>query len=350
MVAPVTGPYNRTWVYYGPPTTLGYAPKWVLGQRMWYRQRKPYNLPLETQYILQKVDTFSCSSGVVYAIADVGFTSPDYGTVATARNKAYAKLVEDIGDASLWAVNVAEYKQGIELISKDGLILWKFCRALHHFDFFEAARILKMQKPKGLKATAKAFGNNFLKFHFGWEPLVKDIGAAINTLQDPIPPKRVTGSGRCSAYGRKTNDINGSFITWRDTTVAKTGCEVKVTNPNLHLAQQLGFVNPFAVAWELVPFSFVVDWFVNVGAFLGQMTDFAGLSIEGAYNTVFVLCKGTATGIPTQPSVAYNVTYTSLNVTRGLGILGPTLQVRPWKGVSPVRAATAISLLVQQLR
>lgn len=31
-------------------------------------------------------------------------------------------------------------------------------------------------------------------------------------------------------------------------------------------------LNPFVTAWELVPFSFVVDWFVNVGDWLQSQT------------------------------------------------------------------------------
>lgn len=350
MVAPVTGPFTKSWTYKGPPTTLGYMPVWLTANRTWYRQHKPHNLPLTFQYYAQKVDSFHCSSGIVYTVADIGSLGPSYDGMTHALNKAYTKLVEDIGDASLWAVNVAEYKQGINLIAKDGMILWKFCRALHRFDFPEAGRILSVNIPKGLKPTAKAFGNNFLKFHFGWEPLVKDIGAAVKTLTNPINSKRIVGKGSHRAFGRKTNDLNGCFVTWLDTTKAIAGCTVTVTNPNLYLAQQLGFVNPLAVAWELVPFSFVVDWFVNIGAFLGQMTDFAGLQVTDAFKTTHVLSKGSGSGLPDQPSVAYNVTYTAVYTSRTLGLPSVTLTPRPWKGVSPVRAATAISLLLQQLR
>lgn len=38
-------------------------------------------------------------------------------------------------------------------------------------------------------------------------------------------------------------------------------------------ADQLG-INPFVTAWELIPLSFVVDWFVNVGNWIGYKTHF----------------------------------------------------------------------------
>jgi hypothetical protein len=351
MVAPITGPFTRAVLYKGPPSGLGFFPNWLHRTVTWYRQRKPYNLPLLYTCLCSHVDTFWCTDPNTYTKCDIASIEGPYtGDVASAKSKAYAKLIDDIGDASLWAVNVAEYKQSINLIAQDGIILWRFTRALHRFDFPECGRILKTVVPKGLKPTAKAFGNNFLKFHFGWEPLVKDIGAAISTLENPINSKRIAGKGRAVSTSRTTTDVNGSVVKWIDKTFCHAGCQVTVTNPNLYLAQQLGFINPLAIAWELVPFSFVADWFVNVGAFLGQMTDFAGLSVSNPYTTTFIKSSGSASSIPGRPEVGYTATYTSTYMDRTLTLPGVTLHVRPWKGVSPVRAATAISLLVQQLR
>lgn len=47
-------------------------------------------------------------------------------------------------------------------------------------------------------------------------------------------------------------------------------------HPNLSGANSLGLVNLQALAWELVPMSFVVDWFVNIGDVLRNMTSFYG--------------------------------------------------------------------------
>jgi hypothetical protein len=197
--------------------------------------------------------------------------------------------------------------------------------------------------PKGLKATPKAFANNWLAFHFGWEPLVQDIGAGIKTLSKPYPPRRIFGKGSGTYFSR--NKSAGSFWTYTELdyrSFVKTGATVTVNSPNLFIAQQLGFVNPLSVAWELVPFSFVVDWFVNVGQVLGQMSEFAGLTLSETYLTRFQVAK------------TYEATYygqyqfkEGFHVQRSLNIATAGLKVRPWKGVSTVRGATAISLLVQ---
>jgi len=110
-------------------------------------------------------------------------------------------------------------------------------------------------------------------------------------------------------------------------------------------ASQLGFVNPVSVAWQLVPFSFVVDWFVNVGQFIGSYTDFVGVEQSNPCVTRYQVadCIVSANNRP------YVYEGLSIYVRRTLGIPSPSLKVRPWNGVSPVRAATAIALLIQQL-
>jgi hypothetical protein len=132
------------------------------------------------------------------------------------------------------------------------------------------------------------------------------------------------------------------------------GAVVSVSNPNLAIANQMGFVNPLSVAWEAVPFSFVVDWFSNVGQCLSAMTDFVGFNIERSYTTVFVSLTGEYLDVADVPNrwdlSSYNLNVNQgVTVTRSTGITGPVLKRTPFKGMSVSRGATAISLLVQQL-
>lgn len=43
------------------------------------------------------------------------------------------------------------------------------------------------------------------------------------------------------------------------------------------MLNQLGLANPLATAWELVSYSFVVDWFVPIGPVLNALSARAGL-------------------------------------------------------------------------
>jgi len=291
--------------------------------------------------------------------------SPDYrpDEADLAVNKARLKLVEALGEQSMWAVNLAEAKKSLSLITGPAAGLISCVRKIKRFDFVGATRefnrlhesmrlrsrrnLRPMSVPKGLKATPKAFANNWLAFHFGWEPLVKDIGAGIDTLCKPYPPVKVIGKSKIgpSVF---SNRSSGSFWTanrWVYTSWCRMGCKVTVNNPNLYLAQQLGFVNPLSVVWELVPFSFVVDWFTNVGQILGQMSEFAGLSVTEAYTTRYQIAK-------TDTTIYYGFHQVKEGVylNRSQFLADASLKVRPWKGVSVVRGATAIALLTQMLK
>lgn len=50
-------------------------------------------------------------------------------------------------------------------------------------------------------------------------------------------------------------------------------------NPGLRQLNGLGLLNPALLWWELLPYSFVVDWFLPVGDVLTSLT--AGIGMDG---------------------------------------------------------------------
>jgi len=55
----------------------------------------------------------------------------------------------------------------------------------------------------------------------------------------------------------------------------------KLQGPELAYLNTFGLINPFSIAWELVPWSFAIDWFVPVGATLEAITATVGLDFWG---------------------------------------------------------------------
>jgi hypothetical protein len=329
---------------YSLPTDWGYRSLMFDKGKQWEVQRPPYRDPLPFICSVRRVlaDTEFPSNGVSMA--------PGYDDSLTvlAYNKAYDKLKDRIGDNAAWAVNLAEWKQSVSTIEKRGLQLLAFTRKLKRFDFFGAANELGLGRPPRGVSRRKQFSNNFLEFHFGWEPAIKDIGSSIKILESDFGSKAVKGRATSETLYPYTTGSGSGFYSQlvKFTSHVTIGADVRISNPNLNLASQMGFINPLTVAWELVPFSFVVDWFVNVGAVLGACTDFAGMSLERKYVTRFQETSNQEVwGYGRhQHSVGY---YTRRSVG---SIPGPTLAVRPFKGFSAVRGATAIALLVQQLK
>jgi hypothetical protein len=61
-----------------------------------------------------------------------------------------------------------------------------------------------------------------------------------------------------------------------------------------HLAAflaQTGFTNPINLIWEVIPFSFVWDWFQPIGPWLESFSDFHGLVFLDGYQSLYTKQK-----------------------------------------------------------
>jgi hypothetical protein len=126
-----------------------------------------------------------------------------------------------------------------------------------------------------------------LAITFGIRPLVNDVANAVNRLQrgyQGYPEKSVVRSGKESQI-RGVHSGPGGNNSWSFEATMKTKAKITfvVTNPVFKTLDEVGFLNPLSVAWELVPFSFIVDWFVPIGTFLENVVPPQGVSFVDGY-------------------------------------------------------------------
>jgi hypothetical protein len=290
-------------------------------------------------------------------------------------NKAYGKFADKYKDSAQNANNLLEFNQSTASILKHAKSLRDAVRAAERFDLPGLGKALGVtvsgSKKQRIIKRAKQPADLWLEYHFGWEPLVQDIGNSINVMQGVGKSGSSAGQtvhAHASSSGGYYEDLKGRVgisiryydsgqdsVNWQTSTSMRA--KVKVSSPNVAIANQMGFVNPASVAWEAVPFSFVVDWFANVGQCLSAMTDEFGFQITNAWTTRRILQNRTFQyqlydranpEHELENEERYQAKYFSHS--RAQGIAGPTLQVsNPLKGLGLQRGATAISLLVQQL-
>jgi hypothetical protein len=273
-------------------------------------------------------------------------------------------VVTTSGNSGL-GTTLAEIKQAREMITGRLELLVRFTKAVRGYRFYDAYTILGMHrkiadreawlKSTRLRRSAKSFGNNWLEFHFGWSPLVDDIKQAMEVLTGGLPDFKVFA--RHSKIEQTTINLPGgsplvenrlSIERWIDR--HQVGSYVSVSNPNMWLANRLGLINPLALAWELVPFSFVVDWFANLNDVINSHSDYFGLALKNSYWTETRYLTYTLNRI--RPSISFFENYSTefVAVGRTIGIPGPTLRMRPAKALSWQRGLTAASLLLQRLK
>jgi hypothetical protein len=350
--------------FYWPPDSGGYVRVRGTITRQWDTQSPPYKSTMGYGYQKDMVLNFT-STRPLYAGGypdGIGFVTPNE---TNARNRNYAKMVDKLGNASQWANNLLEARESIDsVVGRAGQLL-SFARNLRKGNFSGAAKALGQPKPstKQMRSLdkAKSFGDQFLEFHFGWVPMVQDIGSALDTLN-----KTDFGSRTLRSSGRITSRSHDRYeggapqyyriVDSTATTTVKSTITTRVTNPNAFLASQLGFVNPLSVAWEAVPYSFVVDWFSNVGQVLASSTDFVGVEISNPCTVVATIASSSQIisgqydgddGHTHDYSSSQNDIY--VRIARSPRFDGPTLEVKPFKGMSVTRGATAIALLLQHL-
>jgi len=205
----------------------------------------------------------------------VTLPEPDPGLSAAVVTEAAAKASQVTWDVLTF---LAEIKESHELVAKTLGNLYEYA--------FRAARRARRNARPG-KSRLKLFADYWLEYRYGWMPLVYDVNDAANALlHERRKGDLIKGKGYRNAPDTvtATHSVNTGTETWYYTDTIeysyqyRSTCYAEVINPVL---ATYGF-NPVATAWEVVPFSFVVDWFVDVGGWIRSlMPEVAGVSYLG---------------------------------------------------------------------
>jgi hypothetical protein len=147
-------------------------------------------------------------------------------------------------------------------------------------------------KPPGGFGSTRDVANGYLQFKYGWKPLLSDIfGVAdesIRIVQNKI--QRISAGSKVRESGPVTvvySSINGSPNVPAMRMRAESsfsGCRIGVIlqiPPSAFRLDRWMSMNPISIGWELIPYSFVVDWVYDIGSYLRNM------ETALLYNTVF---------------------------------------------------------------
>lgn len=220
-----------------------------------------------------------------------GFDWNGRGGVTTASNKALNKLYEQLEQSEALLVAWKERQSALDLVATNVGRLVRVARAVKRRDPKIVRRVLK--RNPAAKDIIKSPSGLWLEYHFAIVPTIMDIHHACGILGYEFPiEKLVASSGASVEYrrGRGTYQWYEDFLF--ETRVKLTG-EIYSLNPNITLASQLGFGQPLSVAWEMTPFSWFVDYFVNVGQLVKNLEPrFPGVQTRNHTTTVLIKSYG----------------------------------------------------------
>lgn len=174
----------------------------------------------------------------------------------------------------------------------------EFSLAVNLLEIREIPRLLTdlptiFKRLKSQKKRYKGVANAHLWYSFGLAPLVSDIKAAVSTLSSlhqrikwfrenegkpvrvrfrkdlskSLCPATTHGSDPTGWWCTRSTSFRASYqahATIRYRTELLNDLELKLRV----LTRNFGLDNPIEWAWERIPFSFILDWFVSIGRFL----------------------------------------------------------------------------------
>ncbi|DAD52312.1 maturation protein, partial [ssRNA phage SRR6960799_9] len=200
----------------------------------------------------------------------------------------------------------------------------------------------------------------WLALHYGWQPLYRDTYSAMNAMEVLSKPPResriIVSRNLTAAY-----DGSQSPSLYTAPGYVQVGKRYYYTmTEELSFPRSVGLTDPASVVWELIPYSFVVDWFVPVGTYLHQLSTIPFLKGRFAVTTKsFSLCRFGENLVPPNPYGDYQRAgggRSTMNFSRSPESSVPPTVPRPnFKGFSALfssatRVGNAIALLSQLVK
>jgi hypothetical protein len=188
----------------------------------------------------------------------------------------------------------AERKQIENLLASTARRLAAAIRMLRHGNLTGALRALGRDPQRARPLRTHDVASQWLEIQYGWKPLLSDLFGAVKALEaidGRLLYQAVGKAGDSQRATLKRSQQGATSKEFRDdnrsvVTRAKCFIDVTVSDSALLTAAQLGLTDPLTLVWELVPFSFVADWFLPVGDYLRGLSGLTGLSYLGGCTSV----------------------------------------------------------------
>lgn len=210
---------------------------------------------------------------------------------AIAQNEALDKIREEMSQASDLVVAWLQRKDAIGQIESGLKTILRTVRAVKRRD----PRIVRavIGRNPDSEALIKTPGGLWLGYWFGIVPTVADIHHAASVFSTPFPTQSLsTTSGFDFQVGEPKpayfETSYGKSVFMQVTGKVKLSCQISAINHNIALLDRLGFTSPLNVALELVPWSWAINYFINVQQLASNFEpDFPGIEVSMKSQTNF---------------------------------------------------------------
>lgn len=237
---------------------------------------------------------------------------------------------------------------GSAMVSLKRLQFAKAFRALGYSPGQRAAKRIKGKAKQGDISGA------WLAMQYGWLPTLSDIHEAWKAYEvHTASERKVTIIAKKQKIKDYEASVSPSLYSCHGDVIERRRIAYTMTE-YLPVARSLGLTDPLSVLWEIVPWSFVIDWFLPIGSYLEALNVIP--SLKGSFvSTTYTTFKN-AKDHDIDPRYSAckpgRSIFRKVNFTRtqgdSLSVPLPSFVPLP-DAMSPLRIYNAVALAHQQL-
>lgn len=194
-------------------------------------------------------------TGVV-GIGAPSVAGPTFSNLAY--NGCVSKIYDQIRGSLDLSVDAGQMKQAKKMVSS----------AVYGMDTL-ASTIVKMRRNPARASQI------WLQFVYGWKPLANSIYQTLDQLLKPDVIYVTASAREVELAYDKMQAGSYNLIPYQFDLIRSMRCKMevryKLSNSALQSMASYTSLNPVSIAWELTPYSFVVDWFVDIGGTLRNL-------------------------------------------------------------------------------
>lgn len=254
------------------------------------------------------------------------------------------------------AVNAAQGKQTVGMVLKTVNSIGGAILDLKRGKFESAARRFGVA-PKPSRLSEKDVAGRWLELQYGWLPAISDVYEAAKAYEALTKGPR-TSRVYASVNRQYQIDVSNSPSNYSVLGTRREGVRIIYEmSEQISSARSLGLTDPASVLWEIIPYSFVVDWFIPIGSYLENLNTIPQLS--GRFMTITTRrfqgsaqIKGGSPWIKTwsgYPTCFSKQFYMKREVSTSLSVPKPNF-VSLSDAMSPNRIWNALALVTQKIR
>lgn len=192
--------------------------------------------------------------------------------------KCYGKIYEKVANV---ADIIRTRTEAVNMATNAIKDLHRAYKAVRRGKIHRASQILGTSLHSPPKKGNEA-GGRWLEYSYGWSPLVQDVynilDKGFGDIQFIVSARSKDNRQNSVSYSlRRENSVyhqgSGNTLTLDR---ARCTAKISIANTAKGAISSWGLDNPAALAWEALPYSFVIDWFYPIGDYLNDCMNLSG--------------------------------------------------------------------------